>query len=528
VLTSLAAALASRLSPAELQLVTIGSASSLPRAVSSLPQHVGRVVDHDDALATSTALHDLRAELVRRMQHVEQGNPIRALTEIVVLVPELERLVEHASTLEFIGAYGPSHRIRLLAATASPGQCADSLLGHFTSRLVLRPRDDADSQRLLGSSAAMELLGGGQMLVRLDQREPLEVYAFRIPEAELHAIGQALRGEAITPVASRTAPRAEEQEFDDAEDPSTPVETPRGGTPGPTSLPTQPEPGAPAIEIRCFGGFDVLARGRDLTLASSPAEAAEQARAWELLAFLGVHPEGLVPEGDVLAALFPDEDPHAAHTALLERIGLLQRLLSSAVPHFAGSGETPLVWLDERDLACRLDLRHAESDVHRFHRLCRAAALMRDDQAVEVWQRARELYRGDLLEGPGAREYAWVTQPAEDGQLAPRDQYREQYYRATLRLARGYLRDDQPDLALPLFQALLEIEPLLEDVVRDAFRCHAALGDVRSLEGERDRLLAALRLYRGPEDDDPEPEPATAALFAELHHDLELRASMPA
>ncbi|HEY1245630.1 MAG TPA: LysM peptidoglycan-binding domain-containing protein, partial [Hyphomicrobiaceae bacterium] len=175
VLTSLAAALASRLSPAELQLVTIGSASSLPRAMSSLPQHVGRVVDHDDALATSTALHDLRAELVRRMQHVEQGNPIRALTEIVVLVPELERLVEHASTLEFIGAYGPSHRIRLLAATASPGQCADSLLGHFTSRLVLRPRDDADSQRLLGSSAAMELLGGGQMLVRLDQREPLEV-----------------------------------------------------------------------------------------------------------------------------------------------------------------------------------------------------------------------------------------------------------------------------------------------------------------------------------------------------------------
>jgi two-component SAPR family response regulator len=186
------------------------------------------------------------------------------------------------------------------------------------------------------------------------------------------------------------------------------------------------------------------------------------------------------------------------------------------------------VWLDERDLACRLDLRHAESDVHRFHRLCRAAALMREDQAVEVWLRARELYRGDVLEGPGAREYAWVTQPAEDGQLSPRGQYREQYYRATLRLARGYLRDDQPDLALPLFQALLEIEPLLEDVVRDAFRCHAALGDVRSLEGERDRLLAALRLYRGPEDDDPEPEPATAALFAELHHDLELRASMPA
>ena len=50
-----------------------------------------------------------------------------------------------------------------------------------------------------------------------------------------------------------------------------------------------------------------------------------------------------------------------------------------------------------------------------------------------------------------------------------RDQYHEQYLRATLQLARAWLRDDRPDAALPLFGSLLETEPLLEDVVRDVF-----------------------------------------------------------
>jgi len=109
VLTSLAVGLASRLLPDELQLVTIGSRSSLPGGVSSLPQHVRRVVEPDDKLVTGSAVHDVRDELVGRMQYVEQGNPIRTLTEIVLLVPGLERLAEHASTLEMIGAYGPSH-----------------------------------------------------------------------------------------------------------------------------------------------------------------------------------------------------------------------------------------------------------------------------------------------------------------------------------------------------------------------------------------------------------------------------------
>jgi DNA-binding SARP family transcriptional activator len=523
VLTSLAVGLATRFSPAELQLLTIGNASRLPRALSSLPHHMGALVDPADSLATSTALHDLRAELVRRMQHLEHGNTLGTLSEIVLLVPDLEQLGEHRSTLEMLGAYGPSHRIRMLATSAAPETLPDGLLGHFTSRLVLRPRDEADSERLLGSSSAMELLGGGQMLVRIDQREPLEVYAFRVPEPELQRISQVLRGE---PLDLRQPTRTVPEPVEDAEFEDDACAVPAASeVVRPLRTPTE---SAPSIDVRCFGGFDVVAHGRDLTLAASPAQAGEQSAAWELLAFLGVQPEGIVPEGDVLAALWPREDPHVAHGLLVERVERLRALLHASLPQFAGGPSTPAVWLDEREMACRLDLSRVESDVHRFSRLCRAAALMSDDQAAQTWERARELYRGDLLDGPGAREYPWAVQAAEDGQLSPRDHYREQYYRATLRLARGFLREDRPDAALPLFQMLLEAEPLLEDVVRDAFRCHAALGDVRGLEAEHERLLAALRLQGGPQDDDPDPEPATAGLFAELHHDLELRATLPA
>jgi DNA-binding SARP family transcriptional activator len=537
--------LAARFSPSELQLMTIGTPSSVPRGLASLPHHMGNVVDPDDGLATTSALHDVRAELVRRMQHVEQGNTVGTLTEIVLLVPELARLAEHGSTLEMIGAYGPSHRVRLLAGSTTPGAVPDSVLGHFTSRLALRPRDAADSERLLGSPAAMELLGGGQMLVRIDEREPLEVYAFRVPEAELQRIGQVLRGERLTASELRPAvweiPDTDDDvsSVDPSEDgPRSDGETsPRttssrrdqghgGDLAQVTSLPSRQES---AIEVRCFGGFDVVAHGRDLTLAASPAEAGEQARGWELLAFLAVHPEGVVPEADVLAALWPELDAHAAHGRLVERVERLRVLLEANLPQFAGLGaSTPLVWLDEREIACRLDVSRVDSDVHRFVRLCRAAALMRGEQAVETWQRARAVYRGDLLDGPGAREYTWAVAGPEDGRLSLREQYREQYLRATLQLGRAWLRDERPAAALPLFESLLEAEPLLEDVVRDVYRCHAAVGDLRGLEVAHERLLAALLRAGGPEDDGPEPEPTTAALFAQLHQDLELRASLPA
>jgi two-component SAPR family response regulator len=225
----------------------------------------------------------------------------------------------------------------------------------------------------------------------------------------------------------------------------------------------------------------------------------------------------------VLLALWPGVDGRQGMTALQATIEQLNGLLLPALR--ASEATIPPVWLDSRDGTCRLDLNRVESDVHRFIRLCRAASLMPAEQALDNWSRVRDLYRGDLLDGPGARSYAWVDSPAEDGDLSLRDALREQYYRATLLQARLLARADRNADAIPLFQTLLDVEPLLEDVARDLFRCHAAVGDLDGLVAEEQRLRLALREAAGP-DDDPDPEPATVALFARLREDLEARASV--
>src|SRR5205823_4803611 len=188
----------------------------------------------------------------------------------------------------------------------------------------------------------------------------------------------------------RSAARAEPQWSDEVEAEDEPV-TPRGQV-----LDLSPRPGGPAVEVRCLGGFDVIAGQDDLTAAASPSEAAERAGAWELLAFLACAPEGVASREDVLNALWPRLDGRQANAALQGTIERLNTLLQPAVQHVEAT--TPPARLDTRDGTVRLDLQRVESDVHRFVRLSHAAALMQADAALDTWERARQLYRGDLLD----------------------------------------------------------------------------------------------------------------------------------
>ena len=83
---------------------------------------------------------------------------------------------------------------------------------------------------------------------------------------------------------------------------------------------------------------------------------------------------------------------------------------------------------------------------------------------------------------------------------------------------------------MPLYRGLLKAEPVLEDVVRDLYRCYRELGDLAALIREDRHLRQALReTLADPDDpdDDPEqyePEPETVALFDEVRAELEARA----
>jgi two-component SAPR family response regulator/LysM repeat protein len=524
ILTSLVANLAAQARPEDVQLLTIARDQALSSTLLRLPHQVGSPIDPRDELATTAALHDVRAELVRRMERVERGDSVGTLPELVVVVPELDVLLEHLSTLDMLGAYGPAHRVRVLAASTHSSALPDRLVAHFTTRLVLRVPDEAESTRLLGSSAAGELLGGGQLLARLDEREPVEVYGFRVAESQLDQLARTLRGE--PPRATPALPRgawspADEVEVDDDPDADQVVAS---RVVGRDVLPLDARPGGPSVEVRCLGGFDVLSGRHDLTAAASPGEAAERAGAWEVLAYLASQPEGVAAREDALLALWPALEARQAGRALH---GTLERLNLLLQPALSQLETRPAVWLDDRDGTCRLDLARVESDVHRFLRLCRAAPLMPAEQAADAWARARALYRGDLLDGPGGRAYAWAVKPTRDGELSVRDALREQYYRATLRQARLLVRAGEPSQAVPLFHALLDVEPLLEDVVRDLYRCYNALGDLDGLRAEDQRLRQALLRACGP-DDDLDPEPATVALFTRVREALELRSTVPA
>jgi two-component SAPR family response regulator/LysM repeat protein len=502
--------------PESLQLITLARENVLSASLHRLPHQVGSPIDPADRLATTAALHDVRAELVRRMERVERGGSVDTLPELVLVAPELDGLLEHLSTLEMLGAYGPAHRLRLLAASTHSRELPDRLVAHFATRAVVRLPDDAESTRLLGIAAAVDLLGGGQLLLRLDEREPVEVYGFRLAEVELDRAVRVLRGDPprTTPPAAEQS--LEDEDVDDVED--EPRATPR------EVLPLGGRPGGPLIEVRCLGGFDVLAGPDDLTAARSPDEAAQRAGAWELLAFLSSQPEGLAAREDVLTALWPALEARVATRPLHAVLDQLNALLQPGLGHLDA---LPAVFLDDRDGTCRIDVARVESDVHRFIRLCRVAPLMAPDQALDTWSRARELYRGDLFDGPGGRAYAWALAPGDEGELSLRERLREQFYRATLRHARLLVRAGEPRAAIPLLRALLDVEPLLEDVVRDLYRCYGALGDLDGLVREDERLRRALVRAVGP-DDDPDPEPATVALFARVREDLEVRATVPA
>ncbi len=524
-LGTLVANLAAQTRSEALQVVTIAADNVLSSSLHRLPHQMGTPIDPSDRLATTAALHDVRAELVRRMERVERGGSVETLPELVLVAPEFEGLVEHVSTLEMIGAYGPAHRVRMLGASTRSRELPDRLVAHFATRAVVRLPDEAESTRLLGSAAAVDLLGGGQLLLRLDEREPVELYGFRLAEAELDRAVRVLRGDPprTTPPAARaTWSEPDLIEDDEDEDERAASSTPRSFAR--EVLPLGGRPGGPLVEVRCLGGFDVLAGPDDLTAASSPAEAGQRAGAWELLAYLGSQPEGLAAREDVLLALWPSLEPRLGTKSLHATMEQLNAQLQPALGHLDAQ---PVVYHDDRDGTCRLDLTRVESDVHRFVRLCRVAPLMAPEQAIETWARARELYRGDLFDGPGGRTYAWAEAPAEDGELALREQLREQFYRATLRHARLLLSAGEPAEAIPLFHALLDVEPLLEDVVRDLYRCFGALGDMDGLVREDQRLRQALLRAVGP-DDDPDPEPATVALFARVKQDLELRAGATA
>lgn len=522
ILTSLVATLTARRSPQEMRLWIIGSPRSLPAPLFDVP-HLARTVDPTDDAALRQAASDLRLELERKNA-----------PELVLIVPELNSLGEQAASFELLISAHSTTGARLVAATCCPDQVvASALLSRFGTRMVLRMQEEEASVALLGLADAAFLGGGGRLLLRLDGREPVELYGYQVPAEHLERLVRVMRSAYPAggpPAPPSPAPRADssnasvtaaDAESSTSEDhpadlrEETPPDPPRVEPirqPAAVHVETPPQP---PIQVTCFGGPRVLCAGTQVW----PRPPGGEAKPWELLLYLACQPPQGVSSEDAVEALWPeDEADDAPH-----RFRQLRYRLRRALGEVPGAPENDGICFDRRVL--RLDPGVVYSDARDFLAQVRSARVTPGIEAIESLERARALYVGDLLLGPDSRRYAWVDERDESG-VTLREHFRRQYHNASVRLAELYASTGEVNASMQLYHELTEIDPGDERLWLALFHLHAARGDRLALVREEQRMRETLSELAGdaPPDD---PSFETAREFQRLLAGLHERERQP-
>lgn len=269
--------------------------------------------------------------------------------------------------------------------------------------------------------------------------------------------------------------------------------------------PGEEPPVATPLDIRCFGPFLALHEG-DLLVPQ------RHAKAWELLQLLAAHPPRSLTKDRLWAALWPDPDSWPSRNVFNTIVGRLRQELTGQVPDLPRE-----VVQKTRVGDCWLDPELVTVDVHRWLAILKREPRLPLLEALGEYRLARALYRPALLEGAG---YEWLAL-RDDGVTLAED-YAERWSDYRLRLARRCAREGRPDLAVPLYRAMLGEQPREEAFARELFRCYGQTGDLAGLERQLRALEAVLREGYGDEGDPSrkpvaeQPEQETIAVFGEV------------
>jgi len=247
----------------------------------------------------------------------------------------------------------------------------------------------------------------------------------------------------------------------------------------------------PPLQVMCFGGARVLCAGQQVW----PRRRSGEAKPWEFLLYLACQPADGVSSEDAVEALWP-EDEDAADPA--HRFRQLRYRLRHQLATVAGGPTTDGICLERGTL--RLDPQVIYSDAQEFLGLVRRARSSPGVGAIPHLERARELYQGDLLEGPDTRRYAWVDERDDSG-VTLREHFRRLFEQGSARLAEMYAVSGDLEAAVDLYRELTDIDPADERLWRALFRLHADRRDRLALVREEHRLRAALRNLSAELDD---------------------------
>lgn len=497
IVTSLVATLTARRSPTQLQVWMLSSARALQAPLFALP-HLVRVVDPADEAALLLAAENLRAELDDRAARATGP-------DLVVVIPELSSLGPHTARFALLAARAAGARVRFVVGCSDPEQAiADPLTTHLATRMVLRMQTEETSVALLGVADAAFLGGGGRLLLRVDGREPVEMYGYQVAAEHLERLVKVMRSAYASPDAGHSEPL----EPPDPPTGGSPSADPSPSAPPPVGAPTTPdEPesdstsdaGMPAnraatspkleadtcqapIQVYCFGSPRVECAGQTVW----PRNGGD-AKPWELLLFMASQPEEGVSKDALVKSLWPREDQVED---LGHRLRQLRFRLRRQLQQIPGGPESDGIYSERHML--RMDPGIMHSDVQEFLSLVHSVRVNPGDDAIERLEKARSLYIGDLLTGPDVRRYAWLDERDDSG-VTMREHFRRLFETASARLAELYTQAGQLDDAIDVYREVTESDPADELIWQALFRLHARRDDRDALVAEEKRLRQTLR-----------------------------------
>ncbi|MGE4056551.1 MAG: BTAD domain-containing putative transcriptional regulator, partial [Vicinamibacterales bacterium] len=219
-------------------------------------------------------------------------------------------------------------------------------------------------------------------------------------------------------------------------------------------------------------------------------------KARELLAYLLAHGGTPVLRDTAAEALGLSGENQGGHP-LPNAAYHVRRTLSRAVQDLEGE---ILVTARQR-YALRAGLFRTDVDAFDAH-VARAERLQGYEALVE-YQRALEICPADFL---AEEDYEWAD--------AYRHDYQKRFITAAHRAAKLACELRDPKLALRFYDGILQRDPIDEEAVREAMRCHAAMGDQNSGKRLYKRLIEDLR--EALDDEQAEPMPETTKLLTNL------------
>jgi hypothetical protein len=510
-LSALVASLASTRRPEDLGLILIARPHSMPEEIGRFPHILLDPVDANDGDAVKQALLSVRREVSRRAS-ADEGEGI---PDLVLVVRELAELDPEA--VEVMGAIlveGPRHRVRVVAATersANDVLGACPFLSDFGTRLVLQTSTEEESVALIGMPGAEHLGSGGDALLRLESRVPVQGWARQVPIESLARLeslmgtrgssGNTVReageqSESTDVVSTDDVPsddlRVGDESGGDDDHDDVPDEDARSEVDGFTSdeapVPVASETplcarsellqrlrSAP-VRVKCFGGSTVWHGDRQLEISDL-----------ELLVLLAVHPVAGIRAVTLADMLWGDRTPSDYVRALRKRRHRLREELTTAVaelerdplPGEQGHGEK-VVTVDPGVVA---------SDVHEFVELLKIARTLDDPQAIRAYEEALVLYTDDLLEGSGVPDYRWLYDGADIANTLRAD-YQRMQQEARLHLADLLAAGPEEGLvrASELYTGLCGENPEDERLWVSLFRVHERAGSLLGLQSAERRL----------------------------------------